>query len=51
MTQEVRGLLNKSKHAIKVSQDLLAKAIPPIQPVNPIMQFSMQPKLCLNQPR
>ena len=28
MTQEVRGLLNKSKHAIKVSQELLAQGYP-----------------------
>ncbi len=28
MTQEVRGLLSKSKHAIKVAQDLLAQGYP-----------------------
>ncbi len=28
MTQEIRGLLNKSKHAIKVSQELLAQGFP-----------------------
>lgn len=28
MTKEVRGLINKSKHAIKVAQDLLAQGYP-----------------------
>ena len=28
MTQEVRGLMNKSKHAIKVAQDLLIQGYP-----------------------
>ena len=28
MTREVRGLVNKSKHAIKVAQDLLAQGYP-----------------------